>query len=234
MSDKIHVMIVEDDDVAAKIYEQFTLKLDQYCVIATASSGQQALQLLEVAKPDLILLDIYLPDISGIELLREVRNRGLGIDVILITAANDAETVSEAIRGGAFSYLIKPISIDRYLAALEQYSRARSELIQGKQMSQNEVDLLFHKAEKDASHQIGNSLKSVLPKGIDKFTLKNVRNKIQSQSGLISTDDLANLIGSSHSTARKYLEYLVSINELDVEIFYGTVGRPERKYRRLK
>ena len=229
MSDKIDVMIVEDDEVAAQIYEQFTQKLDQFRVIAIAGTGKQALQLLEITKPNLILLDIYLPDMSGIELLREVRQRYRGIDVILITAANDTETVSEAIHGGAFDYLIKPINIDRYLKTLKHYSTVHHELTQGKVMSQEEVDSFFHKTD-----QAGENRKNVLPKGIDKFTLKTVRDQLQTKSGLISTDDLAKQIGSSHSTARKYLEYLVSIGELDVEIFYGTVGRPERKYRRTR
>ncbi|MGW6609989.1 response regulator [Peribacillus butanolivorans] len=83
----ITVMIVEDDEVAVKIYEQFTRKLDHFSVIATASSGEQALELLQIFTPELILLDVFLPDINGVELLREIRKKYRGIDVILIHGA---------------------------------------------------------------------------------------------------------------------------------------------------
>lgn len=235
MSDgPITVMIVEDDEIAAKIYEQFTHKLDGFRVIATASSGQQAMELLKVFTPHLILLDIFLPDMNGIELLWEVRKNHRGIDVIPITAANDADTVSEAIRGGAFGYIIKPIMLDKFLSTLEQYANSRDQLRKNKTMGQDEVDLLFGKGDKTLMKKEEKREgvdTSRLPKGIDKHTLKLVREKMQEENESVNADELAQRIGASHSTVRRYLEYLVSQNELEVETVYGTVGRPERRYR---
>ncbi|MFB4320814.1 response regulator, partial [Priestia sp. BR_2] len=116
---QINVMIIEDDSTAAQIYEQFIKKLEHFTVVATAGSGEQALELLTIFTPQLILLDVFLPDINGVELLWEIRKKYRGIDIILITAANDVETVGEAIRGGAFGYLMKPVIIDKFLSTLK-------------------------------------------------------------------------------------------------------------------
>ncbi|MFJ7306397.1 response regulator [Peribacillus frigoritolerans] len=225
----ITVVIVEDDENAVNIYKQFTNQLDQFTVIATASTGKQALNILHAAQPDLILLDIFLPDMNGIDLLREIRSEYRGIDVILITAANDTETVSEAIRGGAFGYLIKPIIIDKLLATLNQYDMTRRQLHNSNLVNQDKVDTLFRTI--SHSNTANDVQMNSLPKGIDKHTLKMVRNKIQNVNGSLNADELGQLVGISYSTMRRYLEYLVSCNEMEVEVSYGSVGRPERKYK---
>lgn len=225
----ITVVIVEDDENAVNIYKQFTNQLDQFTVIATASTGKQALNILQAAQPDLILLDIFLPDMNGIDLLREIRREYRGIDVILITAANDTETVSEAIRGGAFGYLIKPIIIDKLLATLNQYDMTRRQLHNSNLVNQDKVDTLFRTI---SNSNTANDVQIIsLPKGIDKHTLKMVRSKIQNVNGSLNADELGQLVGISYSTMRRYLEYLVSCNEMEVEVLYGSVGRPERKYK---
>ncbi|WHY55627.1 response regulator [Peribacillus simplex] len=225
----ITVVIVEDDDNAVNIYKQFTNQLDQFTVIATASTGKQALNILHAAQPDLILLDIFLPDMNGIDLLREIRKEYRGIDVILITAANDTETVSEAIRGGAFGYLIKPIIIDKLLATLNQYDLTRQQLHNNNLVNQDKVDTLFRTI---SNPNKANDIQiNPLPKGIDKHTLKMVRSKIQNVNGSLNADELGQLVGISYSTMRRYLEYLVSCDEMEVEVLYGNIGRPERKYK---
>ncbi|MEE3953995.1 response regulator [Peribacillus frigoritolerans] len=225
----ITVVIVEDDENAVNIYKQFTNQLDQFTVIATASTGKQALNILHAAQPDLILLDIFLPDMNGIDLLREIRREYRGIDVILITAANDTETVSEAIRGGAFGYLIKPIIIDKLLATLNQYDMTRRQLHNSNLVNQDKVDTLFRTISN--SNTANDVQVNSLPKGIDKHTLKMVRSKIQNVNGSFNADELGQLAGISYSTMRRYLEYLVSCDEMEVEVLYGSVGRPERKYK---
>ena len=227
----INVIIVEDDEDAVNIYKQFTNQLDHFNVIATASSGSQTLQLLKAIQPQLLLLDVFLPDMNGIELLREIRKQYLGIDVIMITAANDTKTVSEAIRGGAFGYLIKPIIIDKFIAALKQYDEVREQLHQNPLVNQENIDDLFRSNNKIKSMP---SISQVTyPKGIDKHTLKLVRSKIMHINESLSADEFSRLVGISYSTMRRYLEYLVSLEEMEVEVLYGSVGRPERKYKLL-
>lgn len=227
----INVVIVEDDEDAVNIYKQFTNQLEYYNVIATASSGSQTLQLLKVIQPQLILLDVYLPDMNGIELLREIRKEYRGIDVIMITAANDTNTVSEAIRGGAFGYLIKPIIIDKFIATLKQYDEVREQLYLNPLVNQENIDDLFRSNNKVRS--VTGIKQVTYPKGIDKHTLKLVRSKILHMNESLSADEFSQLVGISYSTMRRYLEYLVSLDEMEVEVVYGSVGRPERKYKRL-
>lgn len=226
----IKVIIVEDDQEAAGIYKQFTDQLSHFQVIATAGTGKQTLDLLKVVQPDLVLLDVFLPDTNGIELLKEMRKSYWGIDVILITAANDTETVSQAIRGGAFGYLIKPIMIDKFISTLQEYERTRTRLHQRKSINQEKIDQMFRaqQPKKQIEEQ-----QPQLPKGIDKHTLKLVRSKIKTIEESLNADDFSQLLGISYSTTRRYLEYLVSSNEVEVEVVYGSIGRPERKYKSL-
>lgn len=227
----IQVMIVEDDSIAVKIYEQFTHKIEGFRIVASASNGHQALQLLEVFSPDLLLLDVFLPDMRGIDLLWKIRQSHRQMDVILITAANDNETVSEAIRGGAFSYMIKPIMIDKFTSTLERYKRIRNQLNDQDTIDQDVVDQLFRPADTVIPSSNSSSRSNVLPKGIDKLTLKLIRERIRTMPEPVRVDEFAELSGMSYSTVRRYLEYMVSIEEVQIDISYGVVGRPERKYR---
>jgi response regulator of citrate/malate metabolism len=227
----ITVMIVEDDEVAVKIYEQFAHKTPGYQVVASARTGNQALELLQVFTPDLILLDIYLPDLNGIDLMWDIRKLYRGIDIILITAANDTKTVSAAIRGGAFGYLIKPIIIEKFISLLTKYSIERQKLSVNRLVEQHEVDYLFRAEPVTIAAQKSSNMNR-FPKGIDKHTLKLVRDKLEEESGGINADELARLVGTSHSTVRRYLEFLVTTGELEVDMVYGSIGRPERRYKR--
>lgn len=227
----IKVMIVEDDETAAKIYEKFTDRAAGYQVVATANTGKQALDMLRIFTPDLILLDVFLPDINGTDLLWEIRREHRSVDVIMITAANDVNTVSDAIRGGAFSYIMKPIMINRFLEALNQFKETRDRLVNLKVVEQEDVNDFFKvKPKEEPLYQT--EISGSLPKGIDKHTLKKVRQQLKGIKENINADEFAKKIGTSHSTGRRYLEYLVSINEMEVEVIYGTIGRPERRYRR--
>jgi response regulator of citrate/malate metabolism len=227
----IQVMIIEDDETAIKIYEKFTHKIEGFQVVATTSTGKQALELINVFTPDLILLDVFLPDIKGTDLLWEIRNQLRGVDIILITAANDVDTVSEAIRGGAFSYLMKPIMIDKFLETLEKYKETRLALLNLTTVEQDDVNSFFRF---NSREELGGDTEKVgiLPKGIDKHTLKKVRQSMKETNESINAEELAKILGASHSTVRRYLEYLVANDEMEVEILYGTIGRPERRYRK--
>lgn len=226
----IKVIIVEDDHEAAGIYKQFTDQQPGFQVIATAGSGRQTIDLLKVVEPHLILLDVFLPDTNGIELLKEVRKQYWGIDVILITAANDTETVSQAIRGGAFGYLIKPIMIDKLIVTLQEYSQMRNQLYEQKRIDQDKVDRMF-RTPSLKNHSSSDIVQ--LPKGIDKHTLKLVREKMKNVEKSMNADEYSQLFGISYSTTRRYLEYLVSTQEMEVQVIYGSIGRPERKYKFL-
>lgn len=227
----IEVMIVEDDPRTAEIYKQFTQKLEGYTVSNIANSGEQALEILKIYSPDLLLLDIYLPDMNGIDLLWQVRSHYRGVDVILITASNEADTVREAIRGGVFDYMIKPIMIDRFLATLKKYQDVKQQLSNSKVFRQHEVDSFF----KTTPMTLEEGTKEIpLPKGIDKLTLSRIKKQLIEANESVNVDELAKSLGITPSTSRRYLEYLLSIDEVEVELKYGAVGRPERRYKLVK
>lgn len=227
----IKVMIIEDDETAIKIYEKFTHKIDGFQVVATTSTGKQALELINVFTPDLILLDVFLPDMKGTDLLWEIRKQVRSVDIILITADNDVDTVSEAIRGGAFSYLMKPIMIDKFLETLEKYKETRLALLNLTTVEQEDVNSFFRMNSRE-EHVVDMGEAGGLPKGIDKHTLKKVRQSMKETKDSINAEEFAKILGASHSTVRRYLEYLVANDEMEVEILYGTIGRPERRYRK--
>lgn len=224
----IQVLIVEDDIRIAEINRRFVEKIDDYQVVGLANNGEEARLLLEVLKPDLVLLDIYFPDTSGLDILKYIRTVHWDTDVIMITAAKEVETVKESIRGGVFDFLIKPLYFERFKDTLDRYKDFKRTLKSHEvknNMEQEEVDQLLRGGVKKAHSD------SVLPKGIDRLTLEKVYSVISQHPQGLTAEDVGREIKTSRTTARRYLEYLVSNGELIADLSYGSVGRPERIYR---
>ncbi|WP_433957022.1 response regulator [Cytobacillus horneckiae] len=225
----IGVLIVEDDSVAASVYEQLIKNKDDFTVIGKAETASETIQLLDVITPELILLDIHLPDANGIDLLFQIKQAHRHVDIIIITASNDAKTVRDSMRGGAFSYMLKPIMVESFFSTLEEYRQTRQAWQSNVIIKQEEIQRLFHKnvpateAKQDSD---------TLPKGIDKHTLRKVTLAMEAASTSLNAEEVGLQIGASHSTTRRYLEYLVSIDLVEVDIVYGSVGRPERRYKK--
>jgi two-component system CitB family response regulator len=230
---ELHVLIVEDDPRIAEINRRFVEKVPGYRVTGIATDLQQAKEQVEVLQPDLVLLDIYFPDRNGLELLRHLKSEHLDVDVIAITAAKEVDTVREAIRGGAFDFLVKPVMFDRFQRTLLQYQEYRRQIkrlqTQRSQIDQEEIDRLMR------SSVSGTKLakESYLPKGIDKLTLEKVSVVLHGSAAGWTAEAVGLEIGASRSTARRYLEYLVAQGEAQADLSYGVVGRPERVYRTL-
>lgn len=224
---KISVVIIEDDLRIAEINRRFLEKVPGYQVVGIAADQQQAIELLEILTPDLVLLDIFFPDMNGLDLLRMIQQHFAHTDVIMITAAREVDAVREAIRGGVFDFIVKPLVFERFQKTLLHYLEYRRKLNQLKadmqQISQEEIDQLIQNTGKTASSPY-------LPKGIDKLTLDKVISVIRIASGGLTADAMGKEIGVSRSTARRYLEYLVAKGEVIADLSYGVVGRPERIY----
>src|SRR5699024_10203492 len=171
-----------------------------YKVVNSSRTAEEALNFLDIASltVDLILLDIYIPDVTGIELLQKIKQDYPFISIIIASDANDRQTFISAKRLGVFDYLIKPIEIDRLNLTFEH-----------DELNQKEIDnLLWQNTQQLSDYTINYDAKS-LPKGIDSLTL----NKIQSFFNSFKVTDvtaqtLAEEIGISRATARRYLEYL--------------------------
>ncbi len=229
---KIQVLIIEDDPRIAEINRRFIEKVPGFEVTGIATNGPQAKELMDILIPDLVLLDVYFPDMSGLDFMDWIQKDYAATDVIMITAAKEVTAVREAIRKGAFDYLVKPLIFDRFQETMLRYKQYREKLTQlGKSkenISQDEIDRLLQ------SPRAPEKKESYYPKGIDHLTLEKVTSVIDQQEGGLTAEEVSQSIGASRSTARRYLEYLVSKGEVLSDLSYGVVGRPERIYRRLK
>lgn len=221
---KVQVLIVEDDLKNLEINRRFTEKVEGIEVCGVAASIEEAKELIDILEPDLVLLDIYFPDGDGIDFLWYIRQHYRDIDVILITAAKEVERVQAAIHGGVFDFLIKPIMFKRLEETLIKYREYRMQLQTIKEVNQYQVDQLLHRVkENEVTEQL-------VPKGIDPLTLKKVKQHLLRFSDGITAEEFGQSVGISRTTARRYLEYLVSTGEVRADLSYGRVGRPERTY----
>lgn len=220
-----NVLIVEDDPRIAEIHRHFTEKIVGFTVCGIAGTLEDAEKISELLKPDLILLDLYFPEGLGTEILWKLRARHQATDVILITAAKELEPLQEAMRGGVFDYILKPVMFPRFQEALQRFQDHRQQLQVDNTINQQDVDRLLH------PYKDVNPGEPVYPKGIDPLTLKKIRTVFEQphQEGF-SAEEVGQQIGASRTTARRYLEYLTAAGQLSAELIYGAVGRPERKY----
>ncbi len=230
MLETIQVLIVEDDFRIADINRQFVERVKGFAVLDVVKTSEEALTYLRGTStlPQLILLDVYIPDSEGLSLFWKLRQEFNEVDVIMVTAAKEVATIAETLRGGIFDYIVKPVDFDRFEQTLTRFNVQNQLLREKEELDQQEIDLLTG-AQAAVSQEKGNEGK--LPKGIDQITLNKIKIVLQqsSDSGLTALD-AGNKVGVSRSTARRYLEYLVSNNEADAQLKYGDIGRPERKY----
>lgn len=224
----IQVLITEDDYRVGNIHAEFLTKIADVEVVGKALSGKETLELVESLSIDLILLDIFMPDILGTELIRQIRNLNPDIDIIMISAATDKSMVEDAIRNGIFDYIIKPVKMDRFTKTIEKYKRTRKTLDKEAEVDQSFLDDYFGYKDKDVSTN------KDTPKGIDPLTLEKIKKFIKANHLGITAEEMGVKIGASRTTARRYLEYLISIGTCTAQLEYGIVGRPERKYLMVK
>ena len=232
MSD-VRVLIVEDDPRIARLHRSFVERVPGYEVVGMATDLADAMVQAAALEPDLALLDLYLPDGSGLDLLASVRAAGQTFDVILITAAREPETLQAALRAGVFDYIIKPVLFERFAESLAKFAGFRGRLAEDAHLEQDEVDRLLRSGPNPAPAGGVAARTSDLPKGVDPLTLDKVRTVLAgAPADGLSAEAAAEQLGVSRSTARRYLEHLVQVGFLVPDLHYGTVGRPERRYRR--
>ncbi|MBB1462203.1 response regulator [Vibrio splendidus] len=230
MSAITRVMVIEDDIAIAELHHRYLEQMGGFDVVGIATTQSEALMQLDILKPDLVLLDVYLPDGCGLDILNHVRGSNQGCDVILITAARDVDTLQQAMRGGVVDYLLKPVMFPRLEAALKKYQSQLQEFESVSDLNQGLVDKMLQANAKADSGKV-----STLPKGIDGVTLDKIRAIFQ-QADIadITADEAGERIGASRTTARRYLEFLITTGELVADLNYGSVGRPERCYNKTR
>ena len=224
--DVIRVLIIEDDTRIAEMHRFFVEKVAGFEVVGIAQDLGQASELVKLLAPELLLLDLYMPDGNGMEILHQLRGEGQAIDVILITAARHVADVQQAMRAGAFDYLVKPVIFSRFEQTLARFLQYHGQLKGNDTLEQRDIDKLSHPLPASPEAQPDN-----IPKGIDVLTLGKVRQVFEDKNqNSFSAEEVGERIGASRSTARRYLEHMITTGELTADVIYGSVGRPERRY----
>lgn len=219
----LQVLVVDDDFMIARVHAKYIESQKGYSVVGVTHNFELTLALVHELQPDLLILDVYLPDRSGIELLRTIRSQGISCDVILITASKELEVVEEGFRLGIFDYLIKPFDLEHLKESLGKYQQYKLRLAVSPNLNQAIVDDLRKIRSTGATKE--------LQTGIDFRTLERIKQCLLNTEGFQSVEIIANLAEVSRSTVRMYLTYLVEENLVEEKLLYGTVGRPQRLYR---
>jgi response regulator of citrate/malate metabolism len=224
-SNVISVLVVDDDYRVADIHASFVERVPGYAVIGKAHTAKQALALAQSARPDLVLMDIYLPDGDGLDVVRSLLDEPDPPAVIVISAAREITSVRQAMQLGAVHYLVKPFRFAALAERLTAFQRLRQRL-DGltDEPGQEDVDQLFGMLRAPAL--------SRPDKGHSAPTLELVRNAVLRTGHDVSATEVAETVGISRATAQRYLTYLERHGVLKLELRYGTTGRPEHRYRR--
>lgn len=216
----IRVLVVDDDFMVARIHERFVERTEGFSIVGTAGTGTEALSAVAELSPDLVLLDVHLPDMDGIEVLRSLRAAGHGVGVIMVTAERDAEVVRAALLGGAQQYLVKPFEYPELAERLRAVARSLTALRNESEPDQTAIDRAFGGSTPGASP---------LPKGLSTETAASLLRALEN-AGEVSAAEAAELVGLSRVSARRYLEHFVHAGHATVRLRYGAAGRPERRY----
>lgn len=217
------VLIVEDDPMVAMINEQYIKRNKNFQLVDKCKDGAAALEFLEQNTVDLLVLDVYMPHMDGLETLRTIRNRQIPVDAIMVTAANDRSSVEEALHLGIVDYLVKPFTFDRFQMALEKYISQSNAFRDFDTLNQKNID-----------HIIDNSRKKsedTFPKGIQEKTLLLIMEYLKDNAGNWFTgDEIAEQVGLTGVTVRRYMNYLAESGRVTAEMNYETGGRPCMRY----
>lgn len=215
---------MEDELLLAEMHSEYIKAYPACDKVWLAGNLAEARKMIEYMKPDLILLDNYLPDGKGIDLVHELIQERNNADIVFTTAASDMDTVSEAIRLGVFDYLVKPIAYERLGQTLDRYIQRKSVVQENSKTNQSKIDDMFN------TYARGES-KEELPTGIDIITLEKILALFTEPDVQYTAESIAETIKLSRTTARRYLEYCLAKDKIEAEIEYGKVGRPQRIYR---
>lgn len=219
---KCRVFLVEDDPMVLKVNKDFVEAVPGFAVVGMARDAQNAIAGIKEMLPDLVILDVFMPNCNGIELLRQIRALNIPVDVIMVTAAQDPSTVLTARRFGAFDYLVKPFTFQRLKSALESYWQVRQS-VGSKSISQDDIDRMWARA--------GMSLELTSPKGIQQSTLQKITDYLfGARSKAVTADSLASSLGLSRVTVSRYLDYLTKMGLVVCDLKYDTGGRPKKVY----
>lgn len=221
----IRTMVIDDDERVARIHAEFVNRTPGFLVVGAAHSAREAHEKVRACTPDLVLLDIHLPDTNGLDLLRQWRADRVTVGAIVITAAREVEAVQAALAGGAAHYIIKPFEYEDLADAMQNFRQQLETVRTMASASQSDVDKIFRR-----KAALGDARADVLPKGLSSETSELVRRTLV-EAYELSAADCADRTGISRVSVRRYLEHFVNVRVASVRLQYGGSGRPTRYYR---
>ena len=221
----IRTLVVEDDFRVARLHAEFVENVGGFAVVGLAHTAAAALDAAVKQRPDLVLLDLYLPDANGLELLRRLRAQAEPPDAIVLTAAREMAGVRAAMRAGAVGYLIKPFDYEALRDRMHAYAQVHAARSAERETDQREVDRMFALLRK------GDTPVVAMPKGHSSATAALVLEALSAADTELSAADVAERVGVSRATAQRYLSLLADAGRLRLTLRYGGTGRPEHRYR---
>lgn len=219
----MNILIVEDDFRIGEMYKEFLKAETEAKKIECVINAKEALEYLSANEVDIVIIDIYLPDMMGDTLAEEILKKYPFINFICISANQDAQIIKDLINLGVLHYLIKPVKLDTLGEIVNRFINMNNSLSTEKELEQSEIDQYF-----TVKKTIENT---ELPKGIDPVSLEKVRNAFEIKEEWVSSE-LGQTLGTSRTTVRRYLEYLREIGYLKVTQEFGDKGRPEKIYKK--
>ena len=218
------VLIVEDDPMVAMINEQYIKRNKNFEVVGKCNDGLSALDFLENNTVDILILDVFMPKMDGFETLRQIRNKQITVDAIMVTAANERESLEEALHLGIVDYLVKPFTFERFQMALEKYIAQNNALKDIETLNQKNIDHIIDNARKKSD--------DLYPKGIQEKTLELIMEYLKANKNIWFTgDEIAEKVNLTGVTVRRYMNYLAESGRVVSEINYETGGRPRMQYK---
>ena len=220
----ITVLVVDDDFRVAGVHVGFVEAVPGFRVVGTAHTGAEARVLAASLRPELVLMDVYLPDEDGLEVVRSLLADPAPPAVLMISAANDLSTVRRAVQLGALHYLVKPFGFAELAERLAAFRRAQDDLARFPAVAtQQDVDRIFDLLRPATAAQ-ADAIRRLAP------TLQAVFDVVSGSVSSISASDVAAAVGVSRTTAQRALTQLEQSGVLRLELRYGTTGRPEHRY----
>ncbi|MFB5663290.1 response regulator [Alteribacillus sp. HJP-4] len=221
----IRTLIVEDDPMVSKFNRIYLEKMEGFKAVGFAEDVETARTFMQKHKVDLLLLDVYMKEETGLDFLMELRSQGSPVDAIVITAANDNYSVQTALRYGAVDYLIKPFDFERFKGALLQYREQQLLMNHADSVKQEDLDPFLYNTQKEVRTE------EDLPKGLTELTLSRIAVFIEEANpNNFSAREVSEATGISQVSVRKYLHYLHKKNILNAEVIYQETGRPLHQY----
>lgn len=235
----LRVLVVDDDAGARLLHGRFVSETPGFALGASVGTGTAAVEHALRGDVDLVLLDMRLPDISGVEVLHRLRTLGdRSPDVLVISSSRDRVTVRQALAARVVGYLVKPFTAAALQGRLRAYAAERAARGSGAEagaesagqahevpLAQGEIDRLLAPRATTTD-----PAPAALPKGIARVTLDRVLDALDPRAAVTSAE-LAERCAISSPTARRYLDFLTTTGRVDIAHRYGKRGRPEVLYR---